>query len=77
MSRIYDKQALYIKKCLKCLILLTFSDLDALKALFLGHEEHSLPFFDSIYSPRSPFLQPKIRLPRRNRPVPSRQRWPV
>ncbi len=56
MARIYDKQALYMKKWLKCLILLTFFDLDGLKALFLRHEEHSLAFFDSIYSPLSSFL---------------------
>lgn len=52
-----------MKLCLKCLILLTFFHLDDLKALFLGHEEHSLSFFDSIYRLFGPRLQPKIRLP--------------
>ncbi len=51
-----------MKICLKCLILLTFFHLYCLKALFLGHEEHSLSFFDSIYYPFSPRLQSKIRL---------------
>ena len=58
-----------MKKWLKCLILLTFLNLHGLKALFLGHEEHSLSFFDSIYRRFSTFMQPKIRLPGRNRPV--------
>jgi len=69
MSRIYYKQALCMKTCLKCLILLTFFHLDRLKGLFLGHEEHSLPFFDSIYSDLSALLQPEIRLPGRRHTV--------
>ena len=72
MTRIYDKQALYMKKWLKCLILLTFLDLDGLKALFLGHEEHSFPFFDSIYNTLSSYMQPEIRLPGRDSSVTSR-----
>ena len=65
MSRIYYKQALYIKKWLKGLILLTFSLFDALKRLFLGHEEHPGTNFHNIYSYFSPFMQSQIRLPRR------------
>ena len=72
MSRIYYKQALYVKFVLKGLILLTFFNLLALKRLFLGHEEHPGLFFYSIYSYFSPFLQPQIRLSRRFRPIPSR-----
>jgi hypothetical protein len=56
MSRIYYKQALYMKKWLKGLILLTFILPHALKRLFLGHEEHSRRDFDSIYRYFKPFL---------------------
>ena len=62
MSRIYYKQALYMKKWLKGLILLTFLPTPALKPLILGHEEHPGPFFSNIYSTFSTFLQPEIRL---------------
>ena len=65
MSRIYYKQALYMKKWLKGLILLTFPLLHALKGLFLGHEEHSWPPFYNIYRYFSSFMQPQIRLSRR------------
>lgn len=69
MSRIYDKQALYIKKWLKGLILLTFVDLHALKRLFLGHEEHPGLSFYSIYRSFGSLLQQEIRLPGRLRPI--------
>ena len=71
MSMIYYKQALYMKKWLKGLILLTFSAPDALKGLFLGHEEHPGSFFHNIYSHFSPIVQSQIRLPRRFSPVKS------
>ena len=58
MSLIYYKQALYMKKWLKYLILLTFYDSHALKRLFLGHEEHRWPIFSSIYSPLITCMQP-------------------
>ena len=69
MSRIYYKQALYIKKSLKHLILLTFLIPDALKRLFLRHEEHTWAPFYNIYSYFSTLLQPEIRLPGRFSPV--------
>ena len=62
MSRIYYKQALYMKICLKGLILLIFLRLPPVKRLFLGHEEHPWPDFHNIYRHFSPLLQPKIRL---------------
>ncbi len=65
MSRIYYKQALYMKMCLNSLILLTFSQNDRLKALFLRHEEHFVSNFYNNYSPFNNFLQQKIRLPDR------------
>ena len=77
MSMIYYKQALYMKKWLKGLILLTFSAPDALKGLFLGHEEHPGSIFYSIYRYFSPIVQPKIRVSRRFRPVPGRQTRPI
>lgn len=58
MSMIYYKQALYMKKWLKGLILLPFLISDALKRLFLGHEEHSWPPFHNIYRRFSSILQP-------------------
>ena len=69
MSRIYYKQALYIKKSLKHLILLTFLIPDALKRLFLRHEAPCEPPFHNIYSYFSTLLQPEIRLPCRFSPV--------
>ena len=57
MSRIYYKQALYMKKWLKRLILLTFLTPEGLKGLFLGHEEHPGRFFYSVYRPFSALLQ--------------------
>lgn len=71
MSRIYYKQALYMKIWLKHLILLIFLYLPPLKRLFLGHEEHRWPDFHNIYSYFSPLLQPQIRLPRRFRAIES------
>ena len=62
MSMIYYKQALYMKKWLKGLILLTFLPSHSLKGLFLRHEEHSESHFYNIYRCFSSFLQPQIRL---------------
>ena len=74
MSRIYYKQALYMKKWLKRLILLTFVGLGALKRLFLGHEEHPGLSFYSIYRYFHPGLQQEIRLSGRLRSVKSGQK---
>jgi hypothetical protein len=61
-----------MKKGLKYLILLTFFNFTCRKGLFLGHEEHSMSFFDSIYNPFSIILQPEIGLSGRDRTVPGR-----
>lgn len=74
MSRIYYKQALYMKKWLKGLILLTFVGLGALKRLFLGHEEHPDLSFYNIYRYFRPRLQQEIGLSGRIRPVKSGQK---
>jgi len=47
-----------MKKWLKGLILLTFLLQDALKRLFLGHEEHTWHPFHNIYRRFSSIVQP-------------------
>ncbi len=66
-----------MKNGLKCLILLPFYDSVAPEPLFLRHEAHLVRLFSSNYSPFSPRLQPKIRLPGRIRPNQSGQKRPV
>ena len=52
-----------MKNGLKCLILLPFPVSIAPEPLFLRHEALVVRLFSSNYSPFSPCLQQKIRLP--------------